>query len=1183
MGIKQIAEYWGANIDLDKMTEQERKFMDYAKANPKSAYTGYILGVLTDPVGWAAMLTPMGWLNRARQVGTIGKGLTKAAKFNKANPVVSNAAVGAATGAGVGSLGYIPENSREPLTGAEMNRLAMAGYGAIGGGVLGGISGAARKYYKGKNISETPYRDKLLGIPPRYRADKAWSAVSSPGVSGAMTGAGIGGIAGYNTPNIQDAFPQYWEDKGALARLINTGIGVGTGALLGNRAFTKFPEKIIKNYKMSDEYVSFRNELGGNMKHDFDKNFQPIIDDLSKLNAHDNNILFKARTEYNTPAAKIAYLEEVAKPKVDGGKSAGDLYELTKRINDKIDEFGQKLVRETDGGLNARIQEKNAQKYLHRIFDNPTVFQRKLKGDSITQHGNEMQARGRVVEVSPQTWEKIEKDMARPETAGGVGSTNIHPGFKFHTEERNELVKKFNQEFRAANGRKPTRKELDKEMRNLASLRKGDSNYKWELWDMTPEQVAKQASYDKKKKAYAEKLEEYEQRLYDWRVVGKYTVEEDPVTGLQVQIPTGRGTMPKPPKEPEAPSSNRKIRRDWTPAERESMGEITSMLEVFKATGAILSHDVAAARFLRKVSMDPKLASKHEPKAGDGGRKWGVKISDDGTEVDLDHLVPNDKKKYGALSNHWVSKETLYDLKSFNNDVGINKWKASEFGRKWAAVNGYWKGTKTILNPNVHMNNVFSNVMHYDHGITNMGAKKWAWLAKSASVLAQRNFGRSSKSTVRMGGKEIRISELAETAEKLGVFGGHLTDELGQAEIARLLRNKAPSNVIDQAGWSMNVADKLWRKTKASGKKWLWDKPGKLYQWEDNIFRQGIFMSELDKLLSSGMTKTQAERMAARKAREWFVDYENVPQVLGVARELPMPFLSYMYGIVPRLAETAVKEPMKIAKWSAGLYLLNEAGWDISGESVSEREGLERLMEAQEIGSSSRWGIPGMGPTQIKMGDGFLDAGRAYAGGDIFGGAGAGVGKVEFLPESLQPSLGALGGVLWPLLGIDQFKGSELVGDEKFSAMIKQFIPNLPLGEVARGITGGFAGEDGLWQGEQIGPDGFNAQLPETWAGNKIQRARSGKSSPTKDNYTLGRAWASVFGIKLRPLDRNKMKSRIYSRYDKPLRNYDARISQLASEYQAGGIDVDSFRKSLKDLLTKQRIVIRRLKKDLNG
>jgi len=1233
-GVKQIA-----GLDLEGMAKEEQELLQRMVDNPVAAWSGYLAGLALDPAPWAASLTPLGWLQRIEKVRKARSLWVKYRNMTKARQTAAKIGSGAAAGAAVGSVGYLPEDSINPITGEPMTRLDMAIMGGVGGGVLSGVGKvAADKWGRApaKEMRFNPDREKGGVYMHQDRGGlghRAWSAIGKPGPAGAAYGGAAGGVAGYNSPNYQDwghnfQIGETWgdpqtinsEDHDIWARLANMGAGMAAGALGGRYAFKKKPEWFIKGYGQSDAYKSARGGMTGEAGQIMKKHFEPTLKKLDELNEHDNALMFTARTDMGSPEETLAHLRKLAKPELKNGKTAEELADLMEELHTKIDTFGKELVEISGGGLNARIQAKNAETYLHRIFKNPEKGRLIMKDGGITYVGDEFMARGKVAEVGANKWREMLDDMENAGTAGGVGRTSEDPGFRLTTGEMKALRDEYKEK---VGGREFTEAEFQANMAGEIEAAKAakKETYEWEEWDANPKQLAQEAEsaaavkrWEDKRVRWAERnggdnAVRYQQEL-DKQILkakvkkanefanprtkkGQATTAEINATQLTPEEiraatikaekaagmpPTFRTTAKPAEYEPKV-----RIRRDWTKAEREEMGEITDIAQAFRATGMILSHDVAAGRFLNKVSKDRKISRPYEE-----GEAYGVRIDDDGTVVDLDVLVPDNKKKYGSLAKTWVSKETMHDLNSFNKDNLLGSWKRSKAGRVISDLMGIWKGTKTIQNPNVHMNNITSNIMHLDHGITNMGAKKWVWLGKAATVLAKAGFGRNSNMTVRIGGVNMKVSQLMDDAEKAGVFGGHLTDELGQKEIAKLFQNGAVDNTVwnkltvdGLIGRAAKIADKAWRNAKKKAKPWIWDYPSKIYQWEDNMFRLTVYMAELDKLVNSGISYRLASPMAGRKAKSFFVDYDDPPEVLAWAREAPIPFLSYMYGIVPRLAETAVKNPMKIAKWSAGLYIADEIGWDNSDYTKEERRRLENMQE-ELYGINGRWGIPLAGPTRLKLGDkwnpfyeqgdeGYLDIGRAYAGGDIFGTVeGDGLGKMDFLPEALQVSGGALGALFFTLANIDQFKGSKIPEGEHIETLLKQFIPNFPIGEIQKLATG--------WDAEALG----SLNLPETWAGNKIQRAMSGNYMPDKDNHTPLTAWASLFGMKFRPFSDQQLQGRIGKKWEKRINEGAGKIRDLSKEMLAGGEDKQYARK-FEVLMAKQKRLLRHAVAAVNG
>ena len=279
-----------------------------------------------------------------------------------------------------------------------------------------------------------------------------------------------------------------------------------------------------------------------------------------------------------------------------------------------------------------------------------------------------------------------------------------------------------------------------------------------------------------------------------------------------------------------------------------------------------------------------------------------------------------------------------------------------------------------------------------------------------------------------------------------------------------------------------------------------------------------LFRSHKADLVRQGLDEATAASQAAKKAREWFVDYERTSPMLELLREGPLPFISYMYGIVPRLAETAATKPAKLAKWGLIWHGVNAVGEDMSDKSPEEIA-QQRAMMSQEK-NRGLFGVPRMPSPMIKMPDAltdrnrddmYLDIGRMIPGGDVYSRGEGGLGQIPYLPQSLQPGFGAAGAVAYPLLGMDAFMGREVPKGEKWDQIVKNFTPNWPL-------------------------KGF-----PSFAGQKLERAYSGKYSPTKDVYDPLSARLSGFGIKTTPVSTRKLRKRAGYSFERDIRNLQTR------------------------------------------
>jgi len=542
-----------------------------------------------------------------------------------------------------------------------------------------------------------------------------------------------------------------------------------------------------------------------------------------------------------------------------------------------------------------------------------------------------------------------------------------------------------------------------------------------------------------------------------------------------------------------------KVRRDWTPEEKIQMGEVTDFHTALLRTGKMLAKDTTRFRFFREMSeLNTDRLKKGEIKEDEvvvhfGPRKQGIFTERVGGKNYGEGRI----SQFGDLQGGWVSKATMRDLENIREVNTISKVKNNKWVSKYRKLNSYWKGSKTIANPAVHFNNVMSNIIHYDNG--NGTAKHFF-----------------------AGLRDIKKkNEIYREAEERGVFGGFFSSEIGsESKLADLFSpssEKIKTN-LDMIDSALNYSNKIARKAKNL----TWDQAAKLYNYEDKIFRMGLYRTEKERLIRSNFSESQAMDMAARKAREWFVDYSRSSPVLDLLREGPLPFVSYMYGVIPKLAETAAKRPIKFAKWGLLMGALNETG-EILSDADSEKQ-QRRLQD------SPMYGIPGMPKTKIKLPDAispdtrddwYFDIERMLPGGNLFEGSeGSGLGRIPGLPQSLQPSFGAAGAVMNTAMGIDPFRQRPV--DDRSDYLTRQFLPNLPI-------------------------PGF-----PSFSGDKLTRSLSGEYSPTKDVFTPGAALASTLGAKLTPVSDTKLRKRLGYKYDRLKRDLESDRRKVINNYNSG-------------------------------
>jgi hypothetical protein len=265
-----------------------------------------------------------------------------------------------------------------------------------------------------------------------------------------------------------------------------------------------------------------------------------------------------------------------------------------------------------------------------------------------------------------------------------------------------------------------------------------------------------------------------------------------------------------------------------------------------------------------------------------------------------------------------------------------------------------------------------------------------------------------------------------------------------------------------------------------------------------------------------------------------------------------------MYGVIPRLAETAAKKPLKLAKWGLIWHGINKAGEHMSDMSQEDIDYQRRQMAPYQ--RRTLMGVPGMPSATIKMpdfmspktkDDWYLDIGRMIPGGDIFGQTEGGVGQIPGLPQALQPSFGAAGVIFDAFQGIDRFTGRERMRgpttkDKLLEAAQyagKQFIPNLPV------------------------PTGLIPGMPDlSYSGAKLTRAIRGGEQPTKDYHTPTSALLSSFGMKTTPVSTQKGIQRKLMKHDQEQRKLDQQMKAAERALISKDLTIDDYTKLIEKL-----------------
>lgn len=333
--------------------------------------------------------------------------------------------------------------------------------------------------------------------------------------------------------------------------------------------------------------------------------------------------------------------------------------------------------------------------------------------------------------------------------------------------------------------------------------------------------------------------------------------------------------------EGKTPSGKIKLRRDWTKAEREQMGEVTNAAFTIPNTIVKLQRDIAYGNFLAQVATDPALRDTimtADDMAAHLGLSAVKDIPDSGTG-----FIKLSGRQFGKLDGMYVEEAVANDIKGFKNSLfGDDR----EVFEAWKTFLTEWKVAKTVKNPTAHMNNFLSNmVMSYYAGIKPSDVGK--------NMIASMN-------EIRTKGRYFR------EAEEVGLFGRSKLED-----IRRLV--DIPTQKVRGA------ASKVARNIYMSEDSALGSKAYALYSLEDDIARLSLYMHYRKK----GLSQAQAMKESGKVVFDYT---KRMPPLLRGLRDTGLvPFVSWTYKSLPLMFSTMFQRPSRYAAAVGAYVLIDEA------------------------------------------------------------------------------------------------------------------------------------------------------------------------------------------------------------------------------------------------------------------
>ncbi|KKL99859.1 hypothetical protein LCGC14_1810210, partial [marine sediment metagenome] len=300
--------------------------------------------------------------------------------------------------------------------------------------------------------------------------------------------------------------------------------------------------------------------------------------------------------------------------------------------------------------------------------------------------------------------------------------------------------------------------------------------------------------------------------------------------------------------------------RDFTPKERQGMGEILDARYTVTKTFLLMGRDLATGRFLDAIAKNPEWTwvGPNEPPNVTTPKSTRLETYSDYDWV----LVPGDKipksntRRWGALAGRYVRAQIWKDLNELDRHFTPGMW------RKLLT---HWKVNKTARGPTVHMNNVMSNFLLMDLADVRLRD----FVRGFASWVKEDEHYQDALQHGAFGGSYLRAEIKREILDPVlqDIKTEYLNAAKDSAEgISDFVKIKILSNFYDKVVRLIKKLDN-WFVT--------------LYQWEDEWFRMATYMRRRD--------LGDDPETAAAIALEQFLNYDiNAPWV-NAARETGLP------------------------------------------------------------------------------------------------------------------------------------------------------------------------------------------------------------------------------------------------------------------------------------------------------
>lgn len=398
-------------------------------------------------------------------------------------------------------------------------------------------------------------------------------------------------------------------------------------------------------------------------------------------------------------------------------------------------------------------------------------------------------------------------------------------------------------------------------------------------------------------------------------------------------------------------------------------------------------------------------------------------------------LVPESEslpgiKRYGQLAGKLVDPEAMYVLKNITSTAPEHP-KLNAMFQKYKMGVGLWKIGKTAFNVTTHGINFIGN---------------------SAMCVMD---GRNPADVLVRGAKALyEKGTLYHQAVEAGMLDSNiLRSELGLEDFMRRVESQTNRHASEgfnnvMASWMEGVGSFA---KKAGSKAAYW--PMRIYELGDQVYKMGVF--------AQGMDQGLEPEKALQAAHELFFDYSDVPKGVKFIRDWGvLPFVSYTYKLIPKIADFAVNNPHRILGLVGGLelgsQLVMSQEWGEDFEDVREwqQDMMPDWMNRKIYGAGPRGGVFA-GEQKNKYGHEYsqwVDYSQVIPGADLLNDGGIlrgmpfGTNPILSILYGLQANKDAhLGQQIAPFPEADNAEMEKRNVEARLKFVARTLLPNLPV------------------------------------------------------------------------------------------------------------------------------------------